>query len=62
MVFCFEERARDPTGEPPMSDEARSKTKDRGQRRRFGRGSRDAIRGTTASGADYQSENDSRRR
>jgi hypothetical protein len=37
-VFCFEEPSRDPTGEtpvprgmgvPPMSDETRSKTKDR---------------------------------
>jgi hypothetical protein len=38
MVFCFEERSREPTGEtpvprgmgvPPMSEETRSKTKDR---------------------------------
>jgi hypothetical protein len=40
MVFCFEERSREPTGEtpvprgmgvPPMSEETRSKTKDRGE-------------------------------
>jgi hypothetical protein len=45
MVFCFEESSRDPTGEtpvlrgmgvPPMSDETRSKTKDRGQLRPLG--------------------------
>ncbi len=40
MVFCFEERSHEPTGEtpvprgmgvPPMSEETRSKTKDPGE-------------------------------
>jgi hypothetical protein len=28
MVFCLEERSRDPTGETPVPEETRSKTKD----------------------------------